>query len=108
MIKARSGKIWLGTNGGGLNVFDPVTEKFEKFQYYYNTSNPGRLDSVDVTALLEDSRGSLWIGTSDGLHIENKEKGIFKHSLHDKANAASIGGNYITSILEDKSFVPGR
>ena len=105
MIKDRSGKIWLGTAGGGLNVFDPVTEKFEKFQYYHNTSNSNRADSTDVTALLEDSHGSFWIGTSDGLHIVNKEKKISKHIRHDKANAASIGGNYITSILEDNSGI---
>ena len=58
--------VWLGTEGGGLNLYDMRTRKTRTF-----TTHEG-LPSDDVYSLQQDSRGRLWVSTGKGLAlIEN-------------------------------------
>ncbi|MGQ1783676.1 MULTISPECIES: hybrid sensor histidine kinase/response regulator [unclassified Saccharicrinis] len=63
LYEDRSGLLWVGTNGGGLNKLD-LNEK--KFDHYYQTSNQGSLSHNKIRALHEDKKGNLWIGTEGG------------------------------------------
>ncbi|MBS1563168.1 MAG: response regulator, partial [Bacteroidetes bacterium] len=58
----RSGKFWIGTEGGGLLLFDrikkTVTERY--------TTQEGLSNNV-VLNILEDSTGNLWMSTYNGL-----------------------------------------
>jgi signal transduction histidine kinase/ligand-binding sensor domain-containing protein/DNA-binding response OmpR family regulator len=66
--------LWVGTQEGGLNVFQvsngEVIKKIEKL------SEPTNLPSGNVRSLAEDKFGNIWIGTSRGLvvykRLENK------------------------------------
>lgn len=52
-----------------------------------------------ITALFQDRKGCMWIGTSDGL---NKYDGYrFTNYRFDPLDSTSISGNYIESIFED-------
>src|SRR5690606_1019807 len=53
------GKIWIGTVGGGLNLFDPLTETFR--HYMHDDSDPTSIGNDDIYAIFEDSDGDLWI-----------------------------------------------
>jgi signal transduction histidine kinase/ligand-binding sensor domain-containing protein/DNA-binding response OmpR family regulator len=53
MYEDRSGALWFGTLGGGLNRFDPESERFTRFNF------PDR----NVTSVLEDSNGNFWVAT---------------------------------------------
>ncbi len=53
--------IWAATFGGGLNRLDQQTAEFEHF-----TTEDG-LPSNDISSLLADDNGNLWLGTSNGL-----------------------------------------
>jgi len=58
-------RLWVGSWETGLSVFDPSREQFVNF-------TPRRGDSTwlqakSVYALLEDRRGTLWVGTSAGV-----------------------------------------
>ncbi len=54
-----------------------------------------------VTCLLQDSKGFMWIGTSNGL---NKYDGYdFTHYFHERGNPNSLAGNNIMCLLEDHS-----
>ena len=59
----RTGIIWVGTNGGGLNKFDPERKQFKHIK---RTMNPGSLGYDKIRAMFEDSNGVLWIGTEGG------------------------------------------
>ncbi len=57
----RSGKLWAGTEGGGLYLYDPAKKQFEGKSRVYNI--PGDM----VGSIEEDARGDLWLGTNAGL-----------------------------------------
>jgi DNA-binding NtrC family response regulator/ligand-binding sensor domain-containing protein len=98
----RSGVLWIGTEGGGLNRFNREKEIFKS--YTHNPANDLSISQNSITSIFEDSSGVLWIGTSTaGLNRFNKDKEIFKHYKNQPMNPESISDNWITSILEDRS-----
>jgi ligand-binding sensor domain-containing protein/signal transduction histidine kinase len=59
------------------------------------------LSQGTVRAILQDSRGFLWLGTDDGL---NKYDGYtFTLYKHDAGNQDSIADNMITALYEDRA-----
>ena len=79
----RQGVLWIGTGDpggaaveGGLNRFDRSTETFTR--YLHNPADPTSLSHNEVQTILEDSRGTFWVGTTgDGLHVMDRETGTF-------------------------------
>lgn len=72
LLEGPGGKVWIGTQLGGLNVLDPVARRVRR--YRHDPVDPGSLPSDDVRALLlgTSGRGSgaapaLWVGTGAGL-----------------------------------------
>ena len=61
----RSGTLWAGTFGHGLNRFDRRTGQFKTFRHKPN--NPGSLSNDVVQRLLVDHAGTLWVATGNGL-----------------------------------------
>ncbi|WP_276167052.1 two-component regulator propeller domain-containing protein [Zobellia alginiliquefaciens] len=59
----KTGIIWVGTNGGGVNTFDPGKKQF---LHVRNTPNPTSLSYDKIRAMYEDSNGSVWVGTEGG------------------------------------------
>lgn len=55
------GIVWIGTNGGGLNRFDPESGTFKHYQ------KPEGLPSTAVYGILPDNQGYLWLSTNKGL-----------------------------------------
>jgi|GEM_PF-3006609 len=65
VTQGEDGKVWLGTGGGGLNSFDPETEKFT--YYYPNSTTDYKSDYNHLGYVGEDARGHIWFGTQAGL-----------------------------------------
>ncbi|MEM6344395.1 MAG: two-component regulator propeller domain-containing protein [Bacteroidota bacterium] len=59
----QNGLIWLGTNGGGVNKFDP--EK-KVFAHYQQQLEEGSLSNNKIRSVFEDSKQNLWLGTEGG------------------------------------------
>jgi methyl-accepting chemotaxis protein/ligand-binding sensor domain-containing protein len=58
-------RFWIGTIGGGLNLYDRERERFIRF--VHDARNFGSLDTEEFRAVLQDRQGVLWVGTSMGL-----------------------------------------
>jgi signal transduction histidine kinase/streptogramin lyase len=65
IVEDRSGYLWFGTVGAGLNRLDRRTGKFNV--YRHDPTDPHSLSHDTVPKLFVDSRGILWAGTEDGL-----------------------------------------
>jgi signal transduction histidine kinase/ligand-binding sensor domain-containing protein/DNA-binding response OmpR family regulator len=59
------GKIWMGTKGDGINIYDPNTEKVNSLYV------DGLLKGKDVYGIIEGRNNNTWITTSDGLILYN-------------------------------------
>ena len=57
----RKGRLWAGTEGGGLYLYDRKHERFDEKNREY--SIPGDM----VGSIEEDKKGNLWLGTNAGL-----------------------------------------
>ncbi len=59
------GNIWIGTNGGGVNVLQIKTGIINK--YKANPDNAFTLPGDYIRSFCEDKEGNIWIGTTSGL-----------------------------------------
>ena len=73
-----------------------------KAQHNYNFNQLTIRDGLScgaITCLLQDKKGFIWIGTSDGLNkYDGYQTYVYKHNPQ---NANSIAGNYIRCLYED-------
>ncbi|MCP4724972.1 MAG: hypothetical protein GY863_08055, partial [bacterium] len=89
-----SGKLWIGTNDGGLNMLDhknTISDKSDDiWQLFTVTDN---LSSDRITALAADRLHGIWIGTEEGVNYYIE--GFPVQSYYGAID------NYITAIAVD-------
>jgi ligand-binding sensor domain-containing protein/methyl-accepting chemotaxis protein len=89
--------IWVGTDGGGVSLFDRKDKKFLK---HITTENrPRVLKSDNIRTLYADNDNSLWIGAFEGLSHYNCETGSAEMYLEDYII------NYITPGIDDELWL---
>ena len=52
-------RLWIGTTGGGVNIFDLKTETFSHLKHY--PDNPNSLSSNHIRCIESDRQGRVWI-----------------------------------------------
>ena len=95
----RSGQLWVGSHGAGLNRYDHETERF--FHYANDINDETTLSSNHVSSIYEDQSGNLWVGTEGGLNLLDRETGTFVRYMHDPTVDTSISHNTVYDIQED-------
>jgi signal transduction histidine kinase/streptogramin lyase len=101
IIEDRSGYLWFGTYGGGLNRYDPRTGRFAAFRH--NPADPHSLSHDIVYSLMVDHQGTLWAGTDDGLNrCEDPATGRFRSYKGDPAGASPQD---VRAMVEDSNGV---
>ena len=76
-------RIWIGTRGGGLGLFNSKTQTFKTF------TDKNLLINNVVYGILEDTNQNLWISSNKGISRINIEKRISIHFNHQHG----IAGN---------------
>ena len=74
ILEDRKGNLWIGTNGGGLDLFNKKTKTFTHF----NEETKNSISNNDVYCMSEDKNGNLWIGTNLGLNRMDKKRPVYK------------------------------
>ncbi|MGL1886097.1 MAG: hypothetical protein OCD76_06250 [Reichenbachiella sp.] len=98
----RNNRMWLGTNGGGVNIIDIDTETNEILRH--DEENIGNSLSVDwVRYIEEDSYGFVWIGTSYGLNAYDPVKKSFTQYIGQSNDSTALLNSFITYIYEDRA-----
>lgn len=87
-MQDRSGYIWYATDGGGV---------CRDNGYQIDVLREG-LPSLQVTQIAEDTAGTIWVGTLNGLcRIEKKEKFAVHHFIHEPFASGCIDALAATS-----------
>ncbi|MEM1404674.1 MAG: two-component regulator propeller domain-containing protein [Pseudomonadota bacterium] len=98
LARLPSGGLLVGTYGGGLNLFDPRTERFVAF----TTSDDTQSISDDrVLALLTDSQGKIWVGTQYGLNLFDEESQTFRRFVYEQNDPSTLSDSTIFALAED-------
>ncbi len=91
-----SGIIWFGTDGGGINYYDPEMKVFK--HYKHDSADPNTLSNNTIRSVFEDSQGILWIGAIEsGLDRFDRKNGTVKNYRY----AQGLVGSTVSSIFED-------
>ncbi|NOG46718.1 MAG: hypothetical protein HND50_15865 [Calditrichaeota bacterium] len=100
--KYKDGKLLIGTNGGGLNIFDPQTGlcSFHTFEKGKNSLSDNFVRDIEKAA-----NGTYWIATMGGLNIFFPDNETFKSYTNIAGDKNSIADNRILKIFIDKSDV---
>jgi len=94
IIETKDGDLWFANTSS----FEHYSRKTKTFEHYsHNPNDSTSLKSINVISIFEDSKGNLWMGTDNGLHLLNKStKGFICYQIED-----GLPDNSINSILED-------
>lgn len=99
LIQTRDGLIWIGTDPGGLNVYDPQTGQFSLF--LHDPDDPQSIADNSIWSLLEDREGNVWAGTRNGLSRLDRETGKFTNYHMDSENPRALAGAVIYRLYQD-------
>ncbi|MBN1950219.1 MAG: response regulator, partial [Bacteroidales bacterium] len=89
-------KLWMGTENGGINIFNPEANTMQ-----YITTNQG-LSNNCIKAICPDGMGNILIGTYlGGMNRYNPVTGKNKIYLHDENDTSSLSDNSIWVIYTD-------
>ncbi|HEX2394853.1 MAG TPA: two-component regulator propeller domain-containing protein, partial [Bacteroidales bacterium] len=100
MMTDRNGKLWIGTENGGLSIFDIKSGDF--YNYRNDPFDQSSLNNNSIYALYEDVSGNIWLGTwNGGINLVNRHAQQFIHYRHS-SNAGSLSDNHVLCITEDR------
>ena len=102
------GLIWIGTWGGswggGLDMYNPETEKFTHFRNIKGDTES--LSQNIVLSIEEDAHGQIWVGTkSAGLNLlqKNNRGYYFKRFNYLANDSLSLNDDHVTDIFNSQN-----
>jgi diguanylate cyclase (GGDEF)-like protein len=96
---AQDGNLWIGTEGGGLERWNPADDSF--FHYRHDPGDPKSIGNDIIRSIAEDHKGRLWIGTEAGISRLNPRTGAFTHFRHDRSQPDSLSHDQVRCIFVD-------
>jgi len=97
----RDGLLWIGTSGGGGNIFNPDKETFVNFQNIPGDSHS--LSSNMIISIFQDREGGLWFGThGGGVNKLGVGRRNFAHYKNDPNNPNSPSDNMVWVLYQDR------
>ncbi|QQS50218.1 MAG: hypothetical protein IPM71_11535 [Bacteroidota bacterium] len=95
------GQIWIGTEGNGVFVYNEKTQKLKQYSY------ESGLSSNIIESIIEDSHGSVWMGTSRGLNVFDPNTNMFRTYLTDDGLSGNIFNQGVMIMLNDGRIMTG-
>ncbi|MEX2332762.1 MAG: two-component regulator propeller domain-containing protein [Pseudohongiella sp.] len=104
IVQDHQGYLWLATQDG-LNRYDGYD-----FVVYRHQSDAGsddearvKLSNSTVWSLYEDSKGTLWAGTANGLNRYQRATDSFVQYNHDANDAGALSHPVVLALLDDSA-----
>ncbi|HYE49177.1 MAG TPA: diguanylate cyclase [Azospirillaceae bacterium] len=96
LVPGENGRMWAGTNNGGVALYDPATDRFTAVA-------PGTdgLSHPKVYALAPDGAGGVWVGTHQGLDRLGPDLKVAQRFRPANADGGGLGGETVFAVLRD-------
>jgi ligand-binding sensor domain-containing protein/serine phosphatase RsbU (regulator of sigma subunit) len=103
LYEDKLGNLWIGTNNGlSMLPVEYITAKTPKFKTFRAQAyNPKALSHNNVLSIFEDSHGTLWVGTENGLNRMLPDFSGFTPFFAEKEKPGSLCHNTIRAMAED-------
>ncbi|MEF8811231.1 MAG: two-component regulator propeller domain-containing protein [Bacteroidales bacterium] len=99
IIRDHQGKVWIGTDGGGINVFDESKDEVQTMRY----SQDPRSTNV-ILDFLKHSNGNIYLGTYlDGMFRYKPKTGTMTGYKHSENVSGASQRNDVRDMAEDES-----
>lgn len=103
VVQDSEGKIWIGTDHGGIAVID----KKDNFSISYilnDPQNPQSLSQNSINSIYKDDRGIIWIGTyKQGANFFNGDIVQFSLYRHQESRPNSLQYDDVNRFVEDRN-----
>nr|WP_294941768.1 two-component regulator propeller domain-containing protein [uncultured Mucilaginibacter sp.] len=94
IAQAGGGNLWIASYGSGFSYFKTRSGDYIS----YDTTNLPQLTSDRIVAILEDSKGLLWLGTQDGgINVFHQKNGKL---IGKASNFLAVGNKPIGRVNE--------
>lgn len=95
------GRIWSGAFDGGLSLFLPELQRFEKISY--TKGQVSKEGKTSPRSGMVDRDGNVWVGSLDlGLFVLDTDPGLFSYESLVAGESNDYGADFINSYLETR------
>lgn len=102
----RQKRIWITTNGGGLNQYIPLKDRFIRYQYDENDDES--LSNNSVNDVYQDNENVIWVATIAGLNqFQELTSSFTRYNVADgmkNANVKAITEDHTGNIWFSSDF----
>jgi ligand-binding sensor domain-containing protein/signal transduction histidine kinase len=101
LLPERSGILWIGTRGGGIQRFNTKNQAF--FSVRRTPHNPAGLSHSNIKCLLEHQNGQIWLGTmGNGIDILERQTGVIGGHRAQPGQAGALPDGSIFSLAQTR------
>jgi len=93
ILEDKHGNFWIALTTGYLDYFDRKQNKFIHYQLHKNLT--------DITSLIVDGDGNLWIGSRAGIAVMDESHKTIKQFKHEPNNKTSLSSSVVFDIFQD-------
>lgn len=101
-LAEREGKIWIGTDGGGINILEPKTGKFTLLEHIPGSDNYS-LPANSILCLYNDRNNNMWAGSIRNGLISIREVSMKTYTNVLPGNDNGLSNNTVLSIYQESS-----
>ena len=102
IAQTKDGKLLLATDGGGLNIYDPLTETFKVYTYTYQ--NQGGLNANAHYCVFIDKDENIWIGTiNGGVNVFKAHKTRFDNFTHSGMRQDELTHRSVIAVCQSQN-----
>lgn len=101
-LAEREGKIWIGTDGGGINILEPKTGKFTLLEHIPGSNNYS-LPANSILCLYNDRNNNMWAGSIRNGLISIREVSMKTYTDVLPGNDHGLSNNTVLSLYQESS-----
>ena len=99
-LAEREGKIWIGTDGGGINILEPETGRFSLLEHVPGSDNYS-LPANSILCLYNDRNNNIWAGSIRNGLISIREVSMKTYTDVLPGSDRGLSNNTVLSLYQE-------